>query len=249
MIGNHDFIHNKVYLTNEHPFNAIKEWKDVYVVDTPRSFDIGDYRFIFCPYVEDGRLQEALSTLKPSLEQSKPKCIFCHATFKGAILDNGTESLVGENPNDYFYCSGHIHKTGWVGNNVFYPGTPYQTSFGEDEKKGIYSMFFTSEYKPKIQRIDLLLQKKIVLQVNVNDIEKVNIPKNVNVKVVVTGDISTIKEKKKRIEELFTDCHLQMKPNNIQTTSKYRGKRFHEVLSDLIQDNTIAKQVYQDCFV
>lgn len=249
LIGNHDYIHNKVFLTNEHAFNALKEWENVYVIDTPRSFTIGDYRFVFCPYVEDGRLQEALSLVKPSIKQSPPKCIFCHATFKGAILDNGTVSTLGESSDDNFYCSGHIHKTGWIKSNVFYPGTPYQTSFGEDDKKGIYSMTFTDEQLPKIQRIDLLLQKKKVIQVDVNDIDSVSIPEDANVKVIVTGDISTIKEKKKKIEQVFGDCHIQMKPNSYKATTKYKGKRFHEVLSDLIKENELAMSIHNECLV
>jgi len=250
LIGNHDYIHNKVFLTDQHPFNALKEWNHVYIIDRPKSFNLDNKRFVFCPYVEDGRLQEALATLETSIDVVKPKAIFCHATFKGAILDNGMASEVGENVDQHFYISGHIHKSGWIGDHVFYPGTPYQTSFGEDEKKGLYSVIFDDAVKPKIKRIDLLLPKKIVIKADVKELATLQLPNtsHIEIKLVVTGDLSEIKEKKREIEEKYKDFPIQLKPSTKMAQGKYRGKHFKDVLLDLIQDHHLALNIYNECY-
>jgi hypothetical protein len=77
LIGNHDRANNNVFLTEEHPFTALKYWSDFTVVDTVLIKDIvsedGDKaQFVFVPYVSPGRLREALKTAGLDLPSSNP---------------------------------------------------------------------------------------------------------------------------------------------------------------------------------
>ncbi len=87
LIGNHDRPNNSVFLTNEHPFNALKKWEKITVVDkviidtlTAENKRIANEdddednddedeereisaEFVFIPYVPVGKLREALLTV------------------------------------------------------------------------------------------------------------------------------------------------------------------------------------------
>ena len=60
LVGNHDRPTNKVFLTNEHPFNSFKIWPGMTVVDTTLYTEIDGIPMCFVPYVPTGRFNEAL---------------------------------------------------------------------------------------------------------------------------------------------------------------------------------------------
>lgn len=65
IIGNHDRPNNSDFLSGQHPFNALKMWKNTVVVDTVvKATFKGFYEFIFVPYVYPGRFAEAIATLE-----------------------------------------------------------------------------------------------------------------------------------------------------------------------------------------
>lgn len=75
IIGNHDRINNSDFLTENHPFSALKYWNNITIVDKAiesinSSFTINkkEYKEIYLPYVPNGRFYEALSKLFPDIE-------------------------------------------------------------------------------------------------------------------------------------------------------------------------------------
>lgn len=65
---------------------------------------------------------------------------FGHFTRSGSTRDNGTVSSEGvkyeKSMDAKYYINGHLHTPQILGNHTFYPGTFYQTSFGEGATKG-----------------------------------------------------------------------------------------------------------------
>ncbi len=58
-VGNHDFINNSIYCTDQHFLNPFKEWNRVKVIDYPQEYYIGSKRIAVFPYIPDGRYFEA----------------------------------------------------------------------------------------------------------------------------------------------------------------------------------------------
>jgi hypothetical protein len=111
--------------------NPFKEWPRLFIVD--RVVRVGDA--VLCPYVPDGRLQEALSTLE---DWSSAKIVFAHQTLDGVKMGptvvDGVEKWPEQAP---FLCSGHIHDKQYPQENLYYTGTPIPHSYGESNEKSI----------------------------------------------------------------------------------------------------------------
>ena len=72
VVGNHDRPNNSVFLTDQHPFNALKCWNNTTIVDVMYQEIIKGYLFTFVPYVYPDRFMEAINTLYGIVE----KCTF-----------------------------------------------------------------------------------------------------------------------------------------------------------------------------
>lgn len=131
IIGNHCAINNQIFLTDEHFFNAFKQWPNLTIVDYPTW--VGNCLMV--PYVPPGRFIEALGAAGKWTDAS---VILAHQEFYGAQMGAIT-SMTGDMWSDSnpLVVSGHIHDSQWIGRNVYYVGTPYQTSFGDKGEKTI----------------------------------------------------------------------------------------------------------------
>lgn len=131
LIGNHCSINNQIFLTDEHFFNAFKKWENLTVVDKHRWFG----GCLLMPYTPPGRFLEAIETAGG---WDMADVIFAHQEFRGAQMGPIT-SLTGDawSESNPLVVSGHIHDRQWVGNNIYYTGTPYQTSFGDTGEKTV----------------------------------------------------------------------------------------------------------------
>lgn len=80
---------------------------------------------------------------------------FGHFTRAGSTRDNGTTSDEGVKYNKSidakYYIIGHLHTPQEQGNHTFYPGTFYQTSFGEGLKKGYGRFVATTNSKCEVK--------------------------------------------------------------------------------------------------
>lgn len=203
IIGNHDRPNNSNFLTDEHPFNALKEWKNTTVVDKVIFDIIYDYKFIFVPYVPPGRFNEALSTINNLSDDIT--AIFAHQEFYGAKMGAVT-SLIGDHwPIDNpLIISGHIHDYDKLQSNIYYVGTPLQHAFGDNTDKTISLFTFITNKEYLHERIDLSLRKKKIVYLTFENINTYEPPDDINIKIVINGKSSEIKSliKSNKIKEL-----------------------------------------------
>jgi DNA repair exonuclease SbcCD nuclease subunit len=169
LIGNHDRPNNSDFLSSRHPFNAMKRWSNMTVVDKVIDVNIKGFRFVYVPYVPPGRFREALYTVDSvkdalsqidmsqnnNLQNNKLQIdklqnnniidvIFAHQEFYNAQM-GAIKSAIGDKwPSHYpFVISGHIHDYQLLQDNILYGGTPNQHNYGDRDDKTISVITFT----------------------------------------------------------------------------------------------------------
>ena len=162
LIGNHDRPNNSTYMTNEHPFNALKLWSNTHIVDDKvLDHTIDGHRFLFLPYVFPGRFDETLG----QIELNGVSAIFCHQEFygakMGAIVSQAGDKWATTNP---LVISGHVHDYDQLQPNLIYVGTPMQHGFGDKNDKTV-SLFDFDNGGYNESRIDLGLIKRIIVYI------------------------------------------------------------------------------------
>ena len=194
LVGNHDMINNRQFLTPNHWMNGLKEWENVKIIDQPLKVIIKELEFVFCPYVPPGRLYDALNTLDG---WQSARAIFCHQEFygckMGAIISTDGDKW---NPTLPYVVSGHIHSNQTL-DNVYYPGAAIQHAFGESERNIIPHFIFHMDSK-ELEEIDLQLPRKKIVYINVEDIEEFEKPNtNDKIRLTVSGTYEQFKTFKK----------------------------------------------------
>ena len=110
LVGNHDYIQNQQFLTQNHWMNGMKEWENVFIIDNVFVFNADlKENYIFCPYVPPGKFQEALETC--GFDYTKADAIFAHQEFFGCKM-GAIVSVDGDKWNESYplVISGHIHS-------------------------------------------------------------------------------------------------------------------------------------------
>lgn len=218
LIGNHDRINNAVFLTEEHPFTALKNQKNIVVVDKV----IKEENFIYVPYVPTGMFKKALETIEYNIK--KIKIIFAHQEFKNSIFkDQG--DIPPEGPLIY---SGHIHNYKKL-DNVTYVGTPFQHSFYDNPDKFVMQLNIDDE-KIREEKIYLNIIKKRIKEININELEDYKVDKNFLTKLVINGDRKLLESKK--AQEILKNPNISYKLNY---QKKETNKKKEEVFSDFDQ--------------
>ena len=191
IIGNHDRPNNSNYLTDEHPFNAMKKWKNTYVVDKVVDANIKGNRFIFVPYVPPGKFDDALNTIETPLEGTT--AVLCHQEFYGAKMGPIVSQAGDKWPlNNPLVISGHIHDYDRLQTNIIYVGTPMQHAFGDGEDKTV-SLFYFDNKEWKEERIDLGLTKRLIVYLTPDKIHTYDPPTDKIIKIVIKGDEGELK--------------------------------------------------------
>ncbi len=209
LIGNHDRPNNSVFLTNEHPFNAIKKWPNVHVVDSFFKWECKNKKFLFLPYVAPGRLEEVINlALKKEdgafEDLSSYSSIFMHQEFKfaklGGIVSEHGDTWDEKNP---LVISGHIHEYDLLQSNIIYVGIPFQHSYSDSCHKTV-SIFTFSETGWDQERVELGLKKKVTIYITPEEVHKFEYSADKDVKLVIKGSESAIKTiaKVQKIQDL-----------------------------------------------
>lgn len=246
LIGNHDRKTNEDFLTDSHPFTAVEQWKDVTIINKPLIKTIKDKLFTFVPYVPPGRFYDALKFVDG---WEKSTCIFAHQEFYGC--NNGCLfSLVGDKWNEeYPLCiSGHIHEFCILQKNIIYVGTPHQNSFGEKSDKTISLFEFKDEFTH--ERIQLDIPKKIIHEINFEDIKNYKLNFNDHNKIIILGEPGELKTLKKHPNIIkWKKSGAIIVPrakfvNEIKKTKngkKFEQKNFFENLKSKMNEERILK--------
>jgi DNA repair exonuclease SbcCD nuclease subunit len=195
LIGNHDRPSNQVFLTDEHPFTALKKWDHTVIVDKVFSDTIHNHRFLFVPYVPPGSFMTAIEThtgINPDL--SEFQCIFAHQEFYGAKM-GVVESKIGDLWDTKYplVVSGHIHDFDVLGDNVIYTGTPIQHGFGDRDDKFVF-LFRFNQKGFEYDQYDLGLPKKKIIKINFSEIHLLkSLDKKSNYKIIISGTPEELK--------------------------------------------------------
>jgi DNA repair exonuclease SbcCD nuclease subunit len=191
IVGNHDYIQNQQFLTQNHWMNGMKEWEGVKIVDEVVFFE----DFVFCPYVPNGRFEEALNTSKKDWKKSR--CIFAHQEFfgckMGAIVSVEGDKWGEEHP---FVVSGHIHSKQWPQKNVYYTGSAMQHAFGESEDTTI-AVFDFLEERYELREVDLGLKHKKIVYLDMEKADSFEYKGDDEVKLTIRGNYDEFKAFKK----------------------------------------------------
>lgn len=183
LMGNHDLIDNRQFLSENHFFGPYKEWEGLVIVDKPIIAYVGGtakrgakrgVKLVLCPFVEKGRFVEALDTLlydidPDDLEEVEEtgedwkdaRCVFGHLEAKG-VTYAGRVSTNGDKWSAQYpmLISGHIHDACFIEPNVHYPGSSIQVAANEKPDKRVWLLTFSEDgdSEPKIRKYDLGLK-------------------------------------------------------------------------------------------
>jgi len=197
IMGNHDLINQKQFLTDNHFFNPLKKWPNVFIVDTPICVGVGNYKIVLCPYVFPGRFEEALDMMTElgGTEEdfdwrTEANCILAHQEILG-VTYGGKASVKGDRWDVNYppLICGHIHNPCEIGNNVFYPGSSRQVDANESPDKKIWNITFDCDDNLEIDKLDLGLKGIKEVEMEYEDVDDFdfNLTKKYHIKLKLKG--------------------------------------------------------------
>jgi DNA repair exonuclease SbcCD nuclease subunit len=175
MVGNHDYSSAKGGSHALEPFKTV-----AHVIDEHAAWKIAGVTVNFLPFI---RSQSEFEELCRNMEDGS--VLFCHQSFNGVMFDNGFYDPNGADPKCVAHLSrvisGHIHTAQSVGENIYYPGTPYQQSFADaGQRKGLYYVTIGESRQQKCQsekHIELDMPEFVQVEYPTIDALRANMPK------------------------------------------------------------------------
>jgi DNA repair exonuclease SbcCD nuclease subunit len=242
IIGNHDRPNNSVFLTEEHPFNALKKWSNITVVDKVTALTIKNRKFLFVSYVYPGRFFEAIDTL-PLAMDPRPDMVFSHQEYLGAKMGVIKSEIGDEWPLDFPYnISGHVHDFDQLQPNLMYAGTPIQHGFADKNNKAILTVTIRgTSSTPIIEKIKLGVANKTTLRVTTKEAMDLNIDDLVKdgseVRVVIKGTTAEISSVIKREELKVLAGQAKVVYDNVT----------EEVIQPVVEGESFLKKLWNIC--
>lgn len=252
LVGNHDYINNSEFLSENHWMNSLKSWRNIEIVDKVIDKDY----YMLCPYVYPGRFVEALET--ETKDWRNKKIIFAHQEFKGCKM-GAIVSTTGDEWDEKYpiIISGHIHDNQKIGENILYPGTPLQHSFGDTDKRVLCIIEYTNDIN--IREIELNVPKKRIIKTTIENLKDLNTKCNENTKIkldVSTEEFKLFKESKEYKDLLKKGVKIQIQKRkdtiNDQKIKKKDEKTddFISILKELIKDEEdLVKKIFNDAIM
>jgi len=194
IVGNHDRPHNKVYMTDEHPFGSFKIWPRTHIIDRCELFERNGISFITIPYVPNGMCLQAIKDCELDEKILNVDIVFSHSEFTGCKINKISGGKCDIWPDNYpLNIAGHIHDYESVQHNLLYPGTPYQQTFSERNDKGVHLISFNDEKNIAIEKILLSIPAKISMTIDYKEIYSIEIPPG-DVKIKIVGPTGEVKK-------------------------------------------------------
>lgn len=238
LVGNHDYIQNQQFLTDNHWLNALKDWENVEVVDRVKYTSLSDYHLVLAPYVPPGRFKEALNTLS-EFDWKEADCIFAHQEFYGCKL-GAIVSVEGDKwgEDDPYVVSGHIHSKQRINGNIYYTGSSLQVAFGESEENTVAMLEFGEEYPYKLREMDLGLPRKKIVYTDFDSVEKIKLKEDTQLKITLSGnaeEFKTFKKSEKYKELVDGGAKIAFKKTESEISErKATSSGFKNVLEELV---------------
>ena len=220
IIGNHDYIDQTQFLTDNHIFGALNHHDRITVVDQVIRDRWGDEQFVFVPYVDVGLFRKALDTQFENWieDRADVTCIFAHQEFQGVKMG----SIISEDGDpwtvlDPIVVTGHIHETQILEPGIYYPGSLMQHAHGDRSSKSIWLIDFGETIRDALSyttyQLKHIKQRKTV-KFSISDIDMFDraLCDVYHVRLVLSG---TPEEKKAFIKsaeyrELSSQCKLKI---------------------------------------
>ena len=254
LVGNHDYIQNQQFLTENHWMNGMKEWDNCVIVDKVVTETVQGEKLVFVPYVSPGRFEEALGT--SSEEWRGASCIFAHQEFAGCKM-GAIVSVEGDKwPLDYpDIVSGHIHSRQIPQKNIYYPGAAMQHAFGESEKN-VIALLTVQDGSYEKEEIDLRLPRKKIVYMDVEDLEDYEPPATDDkIKVTLSGNyeqFKALKKTRKYKKVIESGVKVVFKPKKVvgADAKQEQGSEdtsFRTILSNLVtaEKDPYVSQAYE----
>ncbi len=217
LIGNHDRMNNRDYLSDVHPFYGMDDIRGrLYIVSRPRMLKFyGSVYVMFVPYVPPGKFMKAITdyidatnaggNLKETLDISMIKLICAHQEFRGVSYGPITSTVGDEWPEDHpMVVSGHIHHRHALQDNIYYTGSLYPVTMDESMDKGIITMTYdhsSRKFDSKCTRVVSHGKRTIMIDAkNDSDIREMINLERPNARYIITGtqeEVAAIKERVK----------------------------------------------------
>lgn len=251
LVGNHDYIQNQQFLTENHWMNGMKGWENTVIVDKVLTETINNVLFTFVPYVPPGRFEEALNTVENSLWKNS-QCIFAHQEFFGCKM-GGIVSMEGDKwsldyPN---VISGHIHSKQTPQSNIYYCGSALQHAFGQSTDNIIpYLTFQPGDTLYKLEEINLELPRKRIIYIDVENVDDFVLPPTLDkIKLTVSGVYEEFKSLKKtrKYKKLIKDgIKIVFKPKKLESEkvvseSILSENLFSTILSEIVKQENDSR--------
>jgi len=273
LVGNHDYINNSQFLSENHWMNCFKNKNNnINIIDKIVHLNIKDKNIVLSPYVSDGKFTQALDTINTKFDWKKADCVFGHQLLDGvkmgAILTENVEKWENTYP---LLVSGHIHDKQQPQDNLYYTGSCMQHAFGESSDKTICLLSIHNN-EPKINEINLDLPQKKILYY---DIEELDNPqgtieinkildllenKNIHYKITISGNFEQFKLFKKnplfiKLQKNGTKIVFKNKLTDIlnkkHLIKNTDGDNFKDILLELIEEDNSQmglKQIYNQFY-
>jgi len=267
LIGNHDYINNGQYLTDNHIFNPFKEWSNLTIVDKVIYTELEDKSFVFVPYVPKGKFVDALDTL---IEEGQTwelaDCIFAHQEFRGCKTTDTFKSSSGDVWEEGYplVISGHIHIAQNLGDNIKYPGSSMQHFHHEPHNKYVW-MVEWRDTEPKIKKISVGLKQKKLLSMSIQELvdkeknffDDLLKPPGLDLKINVVGNSAEVKnfktgEKHKDLEKRGVTFSYELKSDYVTKGLYHTSKsdvRYDTVFQEIVLSKSdFVKREYELLF-
>lgn len=258
VIGDHERPDGSSFLTEDSSFYCLKGVPNIQVADRVLSFKWETegrkekIRFVFVPYVAPGSFHEALNTLTEKVMDERPAVIFCHQEFKGANMGGYISQIGDEWPeSNPLIISGHIHVMAQVQKNLVYTGTPYQQSYTDTSRKGIFLMEFDYDKPPAVNFFELELRKKKIIKLKPSEIDSFVAPANCDIKIDICGTSSEIAElRSKSTLSILRSRGIQISLTTEQDINPANptNKPYKDLLYDMIKTDPDEVSLYNELF-
>lgn len=255
LVGNHDMVCNKEYLTQNHWLNClkIKECQNIVVVDQPIYIEENNQKIGFCPYVPENRFIEALHQMKIDFKECS--YIFAHQDINGCKYNNRESGCVEKWDETYpFLISGHIHnKQGKFYNeetklpkNVLYTGSCIQVASDEPQDKSCLLLDTTTKAMKEIYFEQLYV--KIYPVENNNDVKKLLTEIKPEDKVILNISNDNLEEiiRIKKLVENNSNIKLKYHHKEVVSSSIRSGSTFVSLMAEKLKTNNLVK-TFREC--
>lgn len=251
LIGNHDRVNNRDFLSDIHPFMGMNV-ENLYIVSRPTIMNMKKIgrSVMFVPYVPPGRFMEAINGYIDTKRKKEPgyhirsvrdvDLIFAHQEFYDSPC-GPVKSIKGDKW-DLSYpmvISGHIHSRIRLQENILYTGSLYPITISESNDKGV----LVGTYDCRTKNLDagvtrVVTSTKEILRINASDndgvTEMVALDRK-NTKYIVQGTADEVASIKEKCRGKKLNVVYDVRPIMISM----KDESFDEILSHLVTDSEL----------